>query len=209
MHEHLTFDRITDLEKQLSEFTGAPYVIATDCCTHAIELALRISPITKVKLTPYTYLSVPMLFHKLLIDYEFVDEEWNNEYQLHGTNIWDSAWLLKPNMYRKDMIQCLSFGHEKPINNKRGGCILLDNKEQYQLLKKMSFDGRDRDVTWLNEQNFVVGFHYNMPIEHAINCSKLLKEYIAKGNYTSKRPNKFPDCRKITIHDPNVLTISK
>ena len=209
MHEQLTFDKISKLEKEISEFTGAPYVVATDCCTHAIELALRITKVQKVKITPYTYLSVPMLFHKLLIDYEFVDEEWDDEYQLHGTNIWDSAWLLKPNMYRKDMIQCLSFGHGKPIDNKRGGCILLDNEQQYQLLKKMAFDGRNRDISWNDEQNFVVGYHYNMPIEHAINSSALLSEYIAKGDYTFKRSKNFPDCRKITIHDPNVLTVSK
>ncbi len=209
MHEQLTFDKISKLEKEISEFTGAPYVVATDCCTHAIELALRITKVQKVKITPYTYLSVPMLFHKLLIDYEFVDEEWDDEYQLHGTNIWDSAWLLKPNMYRKDMIQCLSFGHGKPIDNKRGGCILLDNEQQYQLLRKMAFDGRNRDISWNDEQNFVVGYHYNMPIEHAINSSALLSEYIAKGDYTFKRSKNFPDCRKITIHDPNVLTVSK
>ena len=38
---------INKLEKQLAEFTGAPYVVATDCCTHAIELCLRLNKVKK------------------------------------------------------------------------------------------------------------------------------------------------------------------
>ena len=30
------------LEKNLAAFTGAPYAVATDCCTHALELCLRL-----------------------------------------------------------------------------------------------------------------------------------------------------------------------
>ena len=110
MHENLTFDKITQLENKLAKFTGAPYVITTDCCTHAIELALRITKPAKVKLSAYTYLSIPMLFHKLGIDYELIDEMWDEEYQIHGTNIWDSAWLLKPRMYRPGQIP-VSYTH--------------------------------------------------------------------------------------------------
>ena len=56
MHENLTFDKIVQLENKLAKFTGAPYVIATDCCTHAIELALRVTRPKSVKLTAFTYL---------------------------------------------------------------------------------------------------------------------------------------------------------
>ena len=202
MHENLTFDKITQLENKLAKFTGAPYVITTDCCTHAIELALRITKPAKVKLSAYTYLSIPMLFHKLGIDYELIDEMWDEEYQIHGTNIWDSAWLLKPNMYRPGQIQCLSFGHQKPIDNKRGGCMLLDNKEQFELLRKMAFDGRSREISWNNEAQFVVGYHYNMAIEQAINCDTLLDEYIQNGDFAIKKQKTFPDCRNKTIVDP-------
>ena len=34
------YNTITKFEQALAEFTGAPYVVATDCCTHAIELCL-------------------------------------------------------------------------------------------------------------------------------------------------------------------------
>jgi dTDP-4-amino-4,6-dideoxygalactose transaminase len=36
------FEKIANFEKELSEFTNSPYVVTTDCCTHAIELCLRL-----------------------------------------------------------------------------------------------------------------------------------------------------------------------
>ena len=33
-----TYDDVDKLEKTIAEFFGAPYALATDCCTHAIEL---------------------------------------------------------------------------------------------------------------------------------------------------------------------------
>ena len=189
-------EQIKQFEDKLSKFTGAPFVIATDCCTHAIEIALRYVKPSKITSTAFTYLSVPMLFHKLGIDYELTDEGWIGEYQLHGTNIWDSAWQLSPNMYRKGQVQCLSFGNGKPIDAKRGGCILLDNEAQYQTMKRMSMDGRDPNVTWKEQDTFIIGYHYNMSIEHSIHCSKLLDEYIAKGNYTPKS-GAHRDCREL------------
>ena len=190
--------QITQLENKLSEFTGAPYVVATDCCTHAIEIALRYTKPSKITSTAFTYLSVPMLFHKLGIDYELTGEEWIGEYKLHGTNIWDSAWQLSPNMYRPGQIQCLSFGNGKPIDAKRGGCILLDNEEQYLTMKRMSMDGRDPNVTWKEQNIFIIGYHYNMSIEHAIHCSKLLDAYIARGQYQPKAQS-HRDCREVTF----------
>jgi len=191
-------EQIKQFEDKLSKFTGAPYVIATDCCTHALEIALRYAKPKKITSTAFTYLSVPMLFHKLGIAYELTGEEWIGEYQLHGSNIWDSAWQLSPDMYRQGQVQCLSFGNGKPIDAKRGGCILLDNKEQYQTMKRMSMDGRDPNITWKEQDTFIIGYHYNMSIEHSIHCSKLLDEYIAKGNYTPKAGT-HRDCRELTF----------
>ena len=67
---------INKLEKQLAEFTGAPYVVATDCCTHAIELCLRLNKVKKLKSSCYTYLSVPMTMKKLGIEVQWIDEMW-------------------------------------------------------------------------------------------------------------------------------------
>ncbi len=190
---------VEKFEKNLAEFTGAPFVVATDCCTHAIELCLRHDNIKKLTSTCYTYLSVPMTFLKLGIKYKLKEEHWLGEYQLHGSRIWDSARLLHPKMYRKGQLQCLSFGNGKPVDNKRGGAILCGTKKEYSVLKKMSHDGRDKKFKrWIDQTEYRLGFHYNMPYEHAEQCNRLLEEYKKRDSHLPHMVE-YPDCRNIDM----------
>jgi dTDP-4-amino-4,6-dideoxygalactose transaminase len=191
---------VLKLESELAKFTGAPYVVATDCCTHALEICLIYDKVKKLSSTCYTYLSVPMTFVKLKIKYTLEDEHWLGEYNLKGTRIWDSARLLHPKMYRKGQLQCLSFGNGKPLDNKRGGAILCNSKKEYNLLKRMSNDGRDPSFKiWPDQKNFQLGFHYNMAYEHAESISRLLTKYKKRSSHLPKIA-KYYDCRKIKIH---------
>jgi dTDP-4-amino-4,6-dideoxygalactose transaminase len=188
-----------DLEQALSKFTGAPFIVLTDCCTHAIEVCLRLKRPEHITMTAFTYLSVIMVMEKLNLTYTLTDEQWMGEYNLGKTNIWDSARLLSPNMFRKGQMQCLSFGHTKPVDNKRGGAILLDSYNDYIELKKMCNDGRDLQVVpWEKQKQFSLGFHYNMPFEHAKEINVKLAQYIKNNNYTPIAHD-YPDCRNICI----------
>ncbi len=189
------FDEIVQFEKLLAQKTGAPYAIMTDCCTHAIELCLRYHQVQQVTFTPFTYLSIPMLMHKLGIMYMYTEEKWTGEYQFHGTNIWDSARRLEHNMYRPGQMQCLSFGHNKPLQIGHGGAILLDDEVAYHTILRQRYDGRDLTVSpWHSQQVFEVGYHYRPAIEDArIGLEKL---------YFAGEPPKYheyPDLRDITI----------
>ena len=98
------YDIIFLFEEKLAEYVGAPYAITTDCCTHAMELCFRYlehigEKPEHVTIPKHTYLSVPMMLHKVGITYDFVDYNWLGEYQLKGSDVWDSARLLGPNMY--------------------------------------------------------------------------------------------------------------
>ena len=197
----MSFDIIDQFEKELAEFTGAPYVIMTDCCTHAIELALRYDKVKECQFTPRTYLSIPMTMHKLGITYEYTDKEWLHwlgEYPFIGTRIWDSARRLEPNMYKDGYIQCLSFGHGKPLQAGRGGAILLDDIDAYAMLKLMRYDGRDLSISpWQSQQVFPVGYHYRPTIEEAHTAWSVLQEY--KMNPKKPVHVEYPDCREIQI----------
>ena len=194
------FDKILKFEQELAEFTGAPYAVMTDCCTHAIELCLRHERVQEVVMTPYTYLSIPMTMHKLGIRYYFREEEWTGEYQFHGTRIWDSARRLEPNMYRAGQMQCLSFGHDKPLHIGRGGAILLDNESAYRRLIRMRYDGRDLNISpWATQKEFEVGYHYKPTPEEAVQGLALLqglREFCAPP-----RQVVYPDLRTITINN--------
>ena len=103
----MSFNKILKFEQALADFTGAPYAIMTDCCTHALELCFRYDKVEFCAFTPYTYLSIPMLMHKLNIKFQYEvknDEQWLGEYRFRKTRIWDSARLLQRNMYRPGQI---------------------------------------------------------------------------------------------------------
>ena len=194
------FDKILKFEQALAEFTGAPYAVMTDCCTHAIELCLRYNRVREVVMTPYTYLSIPMTMHKLGIKYYYREEEWTGEYRFHGTRIWDSARRLESGMYRPGTMQCLSFGHNKPLAIGHGGAILLDDKIAYETILRQRYDGRDLTVApWQDQKTFHVGYHYKPSIEDAVQGVALLqgvKEHNPKPVYVP-----YPDLRNITIVD--------
>jgi dTDP-4-amino-4,6-dideoxygalactose transaminase len=130
----VSFDRLFKFEQDLAEYTGAPFVVVTDGCTHALELCLRYDRPQFLAFTAFTYLSIPMLMHQLQINYVLTSEEWTGEYQLHGTRIWDSARRLEPGMYRPRQMQCLSFGYGKPLQLGKVGAILLDDESAYHTL---------------------------------------------------------------------------
>ena len=186
-------------ERALADFTGAPYVVSTDCCTHAIELCFRLLQIKSCSFSAYTYISVPMTMKLLGVNYELLNTTWREEYQFMGTPVWDSARCLKPDMYRKKQYQCLSFGHSKPLDNVRGGAILLDNKEHYEQLKMMSYDGRDlTHDNWIDQKVYQQGFHYMMRYEECESATLLLDNYISAGNFEHKyKP--YPDLREMEI----------
>ena len=190
---------IEDFENKLAEFTGAPYVVTTDCCTHAIELCFRLLKITMCDFSSYTYISVPMTMHLLNVTYFFNDEKWKEQYNFYKTPVWDSARCLKPNMYKQSQYQCLSFGPGKPLDNVRGGAILLANKEHYKQLKQMSYDGRDSSYSeWTNQKEFKQGFHYMMRYEECESASQKLDEYISKAQFHHEHPP-YPNVSNIKI----------
>jgi dTDP-4-amino-4,6-dideoxygalactose transaminase len=203
MHGRGMFDKIKEFEESLAEFTGAPYAIMTDCCTHAIELCLRHDQVKEVIMTPYTYLSIPMTMHKLGIKYTYADHEWQRwvgEYPFGLTRIWDSARRLEKNMYRPGTMQCLSFGYDKPLHIGRGGAILLDDKQAYESIICQRYDGRDLNIKpWIEQREFRVGYHYKPTPEEATQGLALLQglmEFCPLPKHVD-----YPDLRTVTIKD--------
>ncbi len=184
-------------EKELSRFTGAPYVVLTDRCTNAILLALKATGVNKVKIPNNTYLSVPMTLINHGIDVEFEEYHWEEEYLLEGSNIFDSAVYFKENMYKhhQGSIQCVSFQQKKRLNIGKGGAILLDDKELAEKLRRMSHDGRSRFISdseeILNQPNdIILGYHMNMSPDEAAKGILLLNQLQEYKKYSYKNyPN--------------------
>lgn len=161
------FEYIEKFENKIAEFYNAPYAVATDCCTHAIELCLRLKKYNNIIIPSHTYISIPFTLEKLNLNWKFQYQEWKNFYYLQNTNIIDAAVFWKENGYIKNTFMCLSFQYKKHLSLGRGGAILLQNKEDYDILKKMSYDGRIPNTPWVEQDIDIVGYHYYMTPETA------------------------------------------
>jgi hypothetical protein len=191
----MSFKALFDFESALAEYTGAPYVVVTDGCTHALELCFRHDQVKRTRFTAYTYLSVPMLMHHLGIEYEMVTEKWTGEYQFYGTRIWDSARRLEPGMYNPGTMQCLSFGWTKPLQLGKVGAILLDDYEAYKKFSRQRADGRDLNLPWETETELIPGWHYCPTLENCERGLSLLPDTVPKS-----QTGQYPDLRKITLN---------
>lgn len=161
------FHLVREFEQTIADYFGAPYGVATDCCTHALELCIRLTKPTSVASPEWTYPSVPMTFIKLGLLWHWQDIKWTQNYTIPGTNIIDAATQWQENSYQSGTFMCISFQHQKHLSLGRGGMILCDNANDAQNLRKMSYDGRDTTSSWYEQDISSVGYHYYMTPETA------------------------------------------
>ena len=194
----MSFDLVGKFEEEVAKFFEAPYAVAVDCCTHAIELCLRYADIESMTIPTRTYISIPLLANKLNISLKWKEEEWSDFYYIDDTNIIDAAVFWKKGGYIQNTFMCLSFQYRKHLNIGRGGMILTDNEKAYRHLKKMSYDGRTRAKPWREQNIDTIGYHYYMTPETAKRGLEKLSAAIAS------EPKKWavtdwPDLTKMEI----------
>lgn len=191
------FSKITEFESKIAKFFGAPYAVAVDSCTHGVELCLRYKAVSKVKIPKQTYLSIGFLPQKLNIEYEWSDIAWQDYYEL-AEGIYDAAVLWRKDSYIPGTMMCLSFQFKKHLNLGRGGIILLDNETDKNELIKMSYDGRDRETLWRDQNISRVGYHYYMTPETAeLGLKKLPKAIITPPKQWTI--NDWPDISQMEV----------
>lgn len=178
------FNVVNTFEQTIAEFYGAKYGIATDCCTHAIELCLRHEGYTEVTVPEQTYVSIPFTCMKLNLNWKFEKNLWEEFYYIGGTNIIDGAVLWRRDSYVPGTYLCLSFQYRKHLSIGRGGMILTNDEDSYHILKKMAYDGRTNNSPWGEQDIDTMGYHYYMTPENAdIGLTKFesAKDYVAKS----------------------------
>jgi dTDP-4-amino-4,6-dideoxygalactose transaminase len=136
-------------EAAVAEYTGAPYVVASSSCTAAIQGALAWSEcmvdhagMGVVSMPLLSYVGVPAAVRNAGLQVCFRDEDWQGEYRLKPTKVWDSARRFTSCMYRPGAMQCVSFHVTKILADSQGGAVLLDNAEAAAWLRRYFFDGR-------------------------------------------------------------------
>ena len=161
------FHIVEEFERNIAEFYNAPFGIATDSCTHAIELCLRLNQFKEITVPNRTYISVAFLPIKLQLLSSWNYARWNDYYYIGNTNIIDAAVYWRQGGYISGSYMCLSFQFQKHLSLGRGGMILCDDEISYRVLKKMSYDGRDYNIPWREQNINTIGYHYYMTPETA------------------------------------------
>ena len=110
----MSFAKVTEFENKVSEFFGAKYGVAVDCCTHGIELCLRYTNAKSMSSPTRTYLSIPFLSQKLNIDLMWRNYDWEDYYYVTDKII-DAAVLWKKDSYIFNTFMCVSFQFRKQV----------------------------------------------------------------------------------------------
>jgi|TARA_B110000971_G_scaffold91989_1_gene94699 dTDP-4-amino-4,6-dideoxygalactose transaminase len=195
----MSFKTVTDFERTIADYYDAPYAVAVDCCTHAIELCLRYTkPKHSVGIPRHTYISIPFTCEKLGIAWHWTNDEWIKSYNLEGTDIIDAAVHFERNSYIPLSFMCLSFQFKKPLSLGRGGAILCHYESDYIALKKMAYDGRFGDTAWAKQDITSIGYHYYMTPETAqMGIDKL--PVVAQQEWKVWSWNDYPDCSTFEV----------
>ena len=201
-------------EKKLSEYTGAPYVVTVDNQSNGMLLALLYANVKgkEISIPSRTYPSVPSMIIIAGGKVKFLPDEGTTlkgEYQLLGTNIWDSALKFTTQMYRKNQVQLVSFtGPYKNLKLGKGGAILLDSFEEMLWLKRARYSGR-RECSYHNDNFDALGFNFYMEPEKAVRGLQLMEQFydrttgLPKDNADICLP--YPDLSKFPIYTDDKL----
>ena len=166
------FQSVREFERELCEYTGAPYAVAVNSCTMAILLACAWMRTTfagpiEVTLPKLTYVGVPYSVLHAGFRVGWRDEDWQGEYEIGRLNIFDAArrftqGMFDPGAARGDslptrscfeLLQCVSFHNSKILGHTQGGAILHNVAEADPWLRRARFDGRTEGVL-ANEDSF-------------------------------------------------------
>ena len=171
---------VKTFESAMSEYTGAPYAISTDCCTNALFLCCKYLEAKDVTIPSKTYLSVPMsIIHaggNVIFDGSDMTNHWSGIYQLKPYPIYDAAKRLTSGMYISGSYMCLSFHIKKLLPIGKGGMILTDNKEAADWFKKARYEGRSEKF-YKEDSIDMLGWNMYMTPEQAAHGLSLLQVY--------------------------------
>tara|TARA_Y100000310_G_scaffold323733_1_gene384555 strand:- start:5566 stop:6291 length:726 start_codon:yes stop_codon:yes gene_type:complete len=162
-------DAVDLFEQKVAKFAGAKYGVALDCCSNGLFLALKYLQAKKTITIPaQTYVSVPMQVIHAGCKIRFENIEWSGMYQLKPYPVYDAATRFTKGMFvGGDALQVLSFQIKKRLPIGRGGMILTNSEKAYNWLKKASYDGRDLEKYYPEDEFELLGWHMYMTPEDA------------------------------------------
>jgi len=196
----------------LAKYAGSKYGIAISSQTNAIFLCLELlkhegimSEGITIEIPKQTYMSVPMTILNARMKVKFRDEKWSGAYKLQYSRykpeqpeIYDSAVRITKDMYVTNSLYCISFQYRKGIPIGRGGMVLTDSKEYYDLLHCLCFNGRHNGISQVNDIYTIQGWNMYMMPEQAARGLTLMS-ILPEKNKDVAGYQDYPDLSKQEI----------
>ena len=202
-----------DFEKALADYTGAKYVVTLDNMSNGLFLALYYEHYVNksiktdtITIPNRTYPSVPceIIHAGAKVKFEPVEGTTiKGAYQLHPTNVWDSALRFTADMYIPGTHMCVSFtGPYKHFKLSKGGAILTDSHDAYLWFKRARYSGR-RECSYHDDNFDMLGWNFYMMPELAARGLLLMNQFYGAG--VNKKVNEdlelpYPDLSKFEIY---------
>lgn len=197
-----------DFERAISDYTGAPYVVALDNMSNALFLALYYEKVggMEIEIPSRTYPSVPCEIIHAGGKVKFIpikDKTIKGAYQLKPTKVWDSALRFTANMYQPGTHMCISFtGPYKHLKLSKGGAILTDNYEAYLWFKRARFSGR-RECSYHDDYFDMLGWNFYMIPELAARGLHMMNQFYDLDGSKKEMEDielPYPDLSKFEIY---------
>ena len=202
-----------DFEKALSDYTGAPYVVAVDNQSNALFLSLYYEKNIKgsiktdtITIPARTYPSVPceIIHAGLRVAFEPVEGKTiKGSYNLIGSNVWDSALRFTADMYIPNTHMCVSFtGPYKHFKLSKGGAILTDSLDAYHWFKRARYSGR-RECSYHDDNLDMLGWNFYMMPELSARGLLLMNQFYNTDGSKKQQEDlelPYPDLSKFEIY---------
>jgi dTDP-4-amino-4,6-dideoxygalactose transaminase len=186
-----------DFEKAISDYTGAPYVVALDNMSNALFLALYYEKINgqEIEIPSRTYPSVPCEIIHAGGKVKFSQVDGNTikgAYQLKPTKVWDSALRFTGDMY-------MPYKH---LKLSKGGAILTDDLHAYLWFKRARFSGR-RECSYHDDYFDMLGWNFYMIPELAARGLHMMPQFYNLDGTKKQMEDlelPYPDLSKFEIY---------
>jgi perosamine synthetase len=150
--------KVQELEEKWAEFTGAKYAVATNSCTSALDVAVRLVKLPNpVKVSAFTFVSSALSPLNAGYDIELVDIDENSlctpkadiQVMYAGNQfgegiIYDMAH--SGGAKHKGLISCWSFHAVKNLPMGDGGMITMNDKKLYEKAKALAWCGINKST---------------------------------------------------------------
>jgi len=197
------YDVVKDFEERVAEYAGANYGVAVNSCTNALMLSMFFRRVFdsysgSVTIPAETYVGVAYSVINAGLEINFSHEKWKGAYTIEPIDVIDSALRFKRNMYVNGSLYCVSFHDKKVLPVCDGGMILTNNIVEYEILRRMRYDGRKPGVSVFDDNFTLPGFHCHMKPDVAARGLMLMD---AVKDYNRDLECEYPDLSKYEIFE--------